>query len=33
MPHPQDSAAVEWAKKNPNDPRAQKILQINGVVQ
>jgi len=29
--HPQDSQAVQWAKQNPNDPRAKKILQINGV--
>lgn len=29
-PHPQDSAAVQWAKQNPKDPRAQKILQLNG---
>ncbi len=28
-PHPQDSAAVSWAKANPNDPRAAKILQLN----
>ena len=30
QPHPQDSAAVSWAKANPNDPRAAKILQLNG---
>jgi hypothetical protein len=29
-PHPQDSQAVQWAKQNQNDPRAQKILQLNG---
>lgn len=29
QPHPQDSAAVAWAKANPNDPRAAKILQLN----
>jgi hypothetical protein len=29
--HPQDSEAVQWAKANPSDPRAQKILQANGV--
>lgn len=29
-PHPQDSEAVQWAKQNQNDPRAQKILQLNG---
>ncbi len=28
--HPQDSQAVEWAKANPTDPRAGKILQLNG---
>jgi hypothetical protein len=28
--HPQDSEAVTWAKQNPNDPRAQKILALNG---
>jgi hypothetical protein len=27
----QDSAAVQWAKANPNDPRAAKILEMNGV--
>jgi hypothetical protein len=26
-----DNEAVTWAKANPNDPRAAKILQINGV--
>ena len=30
-PHPDDNAAVQWAKSNPNDPRAAKILQLNGV--
>jgi hypothetical protein len=30
-PHPQDSAAVQWAKQNPKDPRAVKILQLNGM--
>lgn len=29
--HPQDSEAVQWAKSNPDDPRAAKILQVNGV--
>jgi hypothetical protein len=29
--HPQDSEAVQWAKKNPNDPRSKKILQLNGL--
>lgn len=28
--HPQDQAALNWAKANPQDPRAQKILQMNG---
>jgi hypothetical protein len=28
--HPQDSDAVTWAKSHPNDPRAAKILQLNG---
>lgn len=28
--HPQDAQAVAWAKANPDDPRAKKILQING---
>lgn len=28
--HPQDDEAVAWAKKNPSDPRAAKILQANG---
>lgn len=31
MSHPQDSAAVQWAKQHPDDPRAKQILQINGV--
>lgn len=26
---PEDVEALEWAKANPNDPRAQKILQVN----
>lgn len=26
-----DSQAITWAKKNPNDPRAKKILQIHGL--
>lgn len=30
-PSPQDQAAINWARQNPNDPRAQQILQINGV--
>ncbi len=29
--HPQDSQAVQWAKSNPNDPRAVAILKANGV--
>jgi len=28
-PHPQDSQAVQWARANPNDPRAANILQLN----
>lgn len=28
--HPQDSEAIQWAKQNPNDPRAQKIMRLNG---
>jgi hypothetical protein len=28
--HPQDSAALQWAKQNPNDPRAGAILKMNG---
>jgi hypothetical protein len=27
----QDQEAIDWAKSNPNDPRAQKILQLHGV--
>jgi len=30
-PHAQDSEAVTWAKQNPNDPRASKILKMNGL--
>ncbi len=26
-----DAAALDWAKKNPNDERAKKILQVNGL--
>lgn len=29
--HPQDNEAVQWAKANPNDPRAQSILKANGM--
>lgn len=29
--HPQDSQAVQWAKSNPNDPRAAAILKANGM--
>jgi len=29
--HPQDSEAVQWAKVNPNDPRAAAILKANGL--
>jgi hypothetical protein len=28
--HPQDDAAVSWAKQNMNDPRAAQILKLNG---
>ena len=28
--HPQDAKAVAWAKANPRDPRAAKILKANG---
>lgn len=27
----QDDAAIKWAKANPNDPRAKKILELNGM--
>lgn len=27
----EDQQAVEWARKNPNDPRSAKILQLNGL--
>lgn len=27
----EDKAAVDWAKKNPNDPRAQQILKMHGM--
>lgn len=30
-PHPQDAAALVWAKSNPGDPRAKRILQLNGL--
>lgn len=30
-PKAQDSAAVEWARANSSDPRAKKILEINGI--
>jgi len=26
----EDAAAIEWARSNPNDPRAQKIMQMHG---
>lgn len=29
--HPQDAAAVNWAHMHPNDPRAHKILSVNGL--
>jgi hypothetical protein len=25
-----DAEAVAWAKANPNDPRAKRILELNG---
>lgn len=28
--HPQDSAALQWAKSNPNDPRSAAIMKANG---
>jgi hypothetical protein len=31
VPHTQDSEAVKWAKQNPKDPRAVKILKLNGL--
>lgn len=30
--HPEDSAAVQWAKANPKDPRAIGILKANGAL-
>lgn len=30
IPHPQDTVAVQWAKANPSDPRAARILQLAG---
>lgn len=30
-PHPQDNQAIQWAKQNMNDPRAQAILKANGM--
>lgn len=29
-PSPEDAAALEWAKANPNDPRAAQILKMTG---
>ncbi len=29
-PANEDNAAIEWAKQNPDDPRAAQILQLNG---
>lgn len=29
-PSGQDQAAINWARSNPNDPRAKQILQLNG---
>lgn len=31
--HPQDDAAMDWAKKNPNDPMSAQILKLNGTGQ
>jgi len=28
--HPQDNAAMQWARSNPNDPRSAAILKANG---
>jgi hypothetical protein len=28
---PQDRLAIDWARKNPNDPRAAQILQLHGL--
>lgn len=30
--HPQDNAAVQWAKQNPNNPDAAMILKANGAI-
>lgn len=30
-PSPDDQAAIQWARSNPNDPRARKILQMHGM--
>ena len=27
---PQDEAAIQWAKQNPSDPRAAKIMALHG---
>jgi hypothetical protein len=29
--HPQDDAAIAWAKANPSDPRSAQILKVNGM--
>jgi hypothetical protein len=29
-PHPEDSAALQWAKANPDDPRSAAIMKLNG---
>ncbi len=29
--HPQDSAALQWAKANPKDPRSAAIMKVNGL--
>ncbi len=31
MAHPKDGDAIKWAKANKKDPRAMKILRLNGV--
>lgn len=31
--HPQDGAALAWAKKNSDNPKAKEILQLNGIGQ
>jgi len=31
QPATQDQEAIQWARQNPNDPRAAQILKINGI--